>query len=212
MGNAVAAAVAGGSVGLAVAVPLGPVGLAVVASGQRGWRAGVAAAGGVATADLLWAVVAASGGAAVARHPAIAAGRLAAQLVLVAVGAVLVAGGLRRLRASAPADGPRQLARVAALPPLRRYLAMLALTLPNPLTVSVFAAAAVETGLLGGPGSAPAWYLVSTFAVTTSVASLSWQLLLAFAGRWLGGRASPATGAWLAIAAGAFLCAWPLIS
>jgi threonine/homoserine/homoserine lactone efflux protein len=212
MSNAVAAAVAGGTVGLAVAMPLGPVGLAVVASGQRGWRAGMAAATGVATADLIWAAVAASGGAAVAASPAIAVGQLIARLMLIAVGAALVLGGIRRLRAHSRPERRGPAARNLTLSPLRRYLAMLAVTLPNPLTVAVFTAATVEAGLVPGSGSPPGVWLVATFATAAGTASLGWQLLLAAAGRRLAVRARPAPGAWLAVAAGIFLVVWPLLN
>jgi threonine/homoserine/homoserine lactone efflux protein len=217
MGDALTAVVAGGSVGFAVAVPLGPVGLAVVAAGQRGWWAGFAAAAGVATADLLWATVAASGGAAVAGHPAVEAGRVVARLALIALGIALIVGGLRRLRSQPPAASDRDAAPAPparSLSPIRRYLMMVAVTLPNPLTVAVFSAAAVDTGLVSGSAvaAAPPALLVAMFAIAVGLASLSWQLLLAGTGRGLAIRATPAVSAWLTIATGAFLLVWPLIN
>jgi len=212
MSTAFTAAAAGGTVGLAVAIPLGHVGLAVLASGQRGWRAGVAAAAGVATADLIWAAVAACGGAALANRPAIAIGQLVARLLLIAVGAALVVGGIRRLRSHAKADSQSPADQVRTLSPVRRYLAMLAVTLPNPLTVAVFTAATVEAGLAPASGSAPGALLAATFAAAAGAASLSWQLLLAAVGRRLAVWASPTASAWLAVGAGTFLLVWPLVN
>lgn len=192
---------AGVAVGLAVALPFGPVGLTVVALGRRGWRSGAAAAGGVAAADLTWAVAAVAGGAVLGSHPAVRTWRIVADAVLVAIGLVLVLRGARALRrrgADSASGSP---------PPVRsarRWFATLyGLTLPNPLTVAVFTAAAVD---IGGGGLAPR----AVFVAAVGLASLAWQLVLAATGRHVLGRTGPAAGALLTVAGGLLLVMWPL--
>jgi threonine/homoserine/homoserine lactone efflux protein len=198
---------AGVAVGLAVALPFGPVGLTVVALGRRDWRSGVAAATGVAAADLTWAVLAVAGGAVLALHPAVHVWRTAAQAALLVIGAVLVIRGVRQFarHGSAPWAAPAPVSR----PPGRYFVALYGLTLPNPLTVAIFTAAAVDVGLRGGAG-APTQRAV--FAVAVGLTSLIWQLLLAAMGRHLLARTGPATSAALTVAGGLLLVAWPLVA
>src|SRR5829696_4694774 len=121
MGDLTEPLVAGLLAGWGVAIPLGAIGVMVVDAGMRGGlRPAAAAAAGVATADLLYATLAASAGAAVAgvleQHEDTL--RLTAAAVLGIV-AVL---GLRSLRRRSD-GGP------AAPPPARRtYLRFVALT------------------------------------------------------------------------------------
>ena len=92
--------VAGLLAGWGVAIPLGAIGVMVVDAGMRGGlRPAAAAAAGVATADFLYAALAASAGAAVAGalEPHADALRLAAAAVLALVAAL----GLRSLRRAA---------------------------------------------------------------------------------------------------------------
>jgi hypothetical protein len=88
-------------------------------------------------------------------------------------------------------------------------VALYGLTLPNPLTVAIFTAAAVDVGLRGGAG-APTQRAV--FAVAVGLTSLIWQLLLAAMGRHLLARTGPATSAALTVAGGLLLVAWPLVA
>jgi threonine/homoserine/homoserine lactone efflux protein len=195
----------GVAVGLAVAMPFGPIGLTVVALGRRDWRSGVAAASGVATADLTWAVAAVAGGAVLAVHPAVSVWRGAAQAVLLAVGAFLLVRGARQFaRRHDAGAAPRAVNRT----PGRYFLTMYGLTLPNPLTVAVFTAAAVDVGLrhAGTPGQR------AVFVVAVGVTSLLWQLALAALGRHLLARAGSAVSAALTIVGGLLLVAWPLIT
>jgi threonine/homoserine/homoserine lactone efflux protein len=194
----------GVAVGLAAAMPFGPIGLTVVALGRKDWRSGVAAAAGVATADLTWATAAVAGGAVLAAHPAVSLWRAAAQGLLLAVGVVLVVHGVhqfRRRRApAAVATAPRT--------PGRYFVALYGLTLPNPLTVAIFTAAAVDVGLrnAGTPGQR------AVFVVAVGVTSLTWQLALAALGRHVLARAGSAVSAALTICGGLVLVAWPLIT
>lgn len=202
-------AAAGGAVGLTVAAAPGPVGLLVAGSGRHGWRAGTGAAAGVATADLLWAAVAASTGAALATSPLVGPAQLVARALLVAVGAGLLVRSVRVLRRDRGpvAGGVPPAPRSAPPHPARLYAVTLGLTLPNPLTVGVFTAAALEAGVLAG-GSAGT---VLVFALAAGLASLAWQLLLAGAGhRLLAGR-GPRTVAALTGASGLVLVGWALL-
>jgi threonine/homoserine/homoserine lactone efflux protein len=164
------AILAGLLAGWGVAIPLGAVGVMIVDVGMRaGMRPAAAAAAGVATADLLYAALAASAGATVAGvlEPHAHALRLAAAAVL-AVVAVL---GLRSLRRR-----PGDVGDMA--PGGRLFVRFLALTSVNPLTVAYFAAL-----IAGLPtvASAPATAKLA-FVAAVGAASLSWQLVLALAG------------------------------
>ena len=192
----------GVAVGLAVALPFGPVGLTVMALGRRDWRAGVAAATGVATADLTWAIVAVAGGAVVALHPAVGLWRGIARTALILIGAFLVIRGVRRLTAGGGVDASSPVSR----PPGRYFVMLYGLTLPNPLTVAIFTAAAIDVGLSGAAG-APAQRAV--FVAAVGLTSLAWQLVLAALGRHLLARAGPTASAALTVLGGLLLVVWP---
>lgn len=194
---------AGAAVGLAVAIPFGPIGLMVVALGRRDWRSGVAGATGVAAADLTWAVAAVVGGAALVTLPGIDVWRSLASGALVAIGVLLIARGVSALRNARPASAA-DLAPSTA--PARWFITLYGLTLPNPLTVAVFTAAAIGIGV--GDGIAAR----AVFAFGVGVTSLAWQLLLAATGRHLLSRAGPPVNAALTIAGGVLLTAWPLLT
>ena len=187
--------VAGLLAGWGVAIPLGAIGVMVVDAGMRGGlRPAAAAAAGVATADFLYAALAASAGAAVAGalEPHADALRLAAAAVLALVAAL----GLRSLR-----RGPGE---AAAAPPGRGlYLRFLALTSINPLTVAYFAALIAG---LPAVASAPADAKV-VFVLAAGAASLSWQLVLAGAGATLHRRLPPSARVYTALAGNALVLA-----
>jgi threonine/homoserine/homoserine lactone efflux protein len=182
---------AGVAVGLAVAMPVGPIGLMVVGLGRHDWRSGGAAACGVAAADLTWAVVAVTGGAAVATLPGVGVWQSVARSALVVIGVVLVAQGVRRFRSRGGAATPARSSRG----PARWFAVMYGLTLPNPLTVAIFAAAAMRIGVGGRSGDAV------SFAIVVGVTSLLWQLLLAAFGRHVLARTGP----------GLVLISWPVL-
>ncbi len=173
------ALVAGAAAGLAVAMPLGAIGLLILdAAVRRGLRPGIAAGAGVATADLTYAVVAACAAApiAVALAPHARELHLAAGAVLVVV-AAKIALGVRRPPAAAAATGAAGLPGTAA----RFY----GLTLINPLTATAFAAV-----VLAMPGGEMTALGVAAFALGAFAASLAWQSLLAVAGAAAGSRLS----------------------
>jgi threonine/homoserine/homoserine lactone efflux protein len=180
----------GALAGLAVAMPVGPVGVLLLRSGLvDGVRVAVAAACGIATVDVLYAVVAVAVGAPVSRvveaHAGLVRGVGAA--VLVVIGAV----GL--VAATRPAAGERRPDR--AVPPGRTYGRFVALTAVNPLTAVTFTAIAVGLATqVGGPSSSLA------FVAGAGLASLCWQLLLAIISGQLGLRLPLVARTWVSVA------------
>ncbi|MFI7252307.1 LysE/ArgO family amino acid transporter [Micromonospora chalcea] len=175
--------------GYGVAIPVGAIAILILGlSARTSFRVGSAAALGVATADGLYAAVAALGGAAVASGLAPFAGPLR----LVAAGVLLALAGFtawRALRPSAPTQEPSSPAptqepspRGGLDTPARAFAAVLALTLLNPATVVYFVALVLGRGDV--LGSSP----VGAAAFTTGVflASASWQLLIAGGGSLIG--------------------------
>ncbi len=179
---------AGVVAGYGIAVPLGAVGTYLVALGARaGLRAAGPAALGVATADLLYALVAVLGGTRLAGALAGATQplRWVAFAVLLVLAARIAATGLRD---AAPVDAvPVEVAPVdaghrAPNRAVRTYGTMLAATLLNPATVVYFAALVVAGG--GAVGHSPV--AAGMFVAGAFLASASWQLLLAAGGTALG--------------------------
>jgi threonine/homoserine/homoserine lactone efflux protein len=198
---------AGAAAGYAVAVPVGAIAVLVVETGlRRGFRLGVAAAAGAATADGLYATLAAVGGTAVAAGvaPWIVPLRAAAVVVLLLIAARgFLASRVAAAEAGPPLDGrPASTARgVAAL-----YLRLLALTLLNPMTIIYFAALMLALPILDGdPLGRPA------FALGAFAASLSWQVLLAAAGALAHRRLPPRFQVWLSFAGNAMIVAFALL-
>lgn len=175
----------GATVGLAVAVPLGPVGLLLVGEGlDRGFRAGAPAALGVALVDFAYAVLAAGAGAA-AGSVALGAGawpHLVGGVALV----VLAAAGARRTLTTP--DAGRTVARRGAGdergPAWRRLALFVGLTAVNPTTLVTFAAVATTLARTPGPS-------MLAFAVGVGAASAAWQVGLVAAGALLRRRFGP---------------------
>jgi len=182
---------AGVAAGLALAMPLGAIGVLLVREGTlRGWRRGAPAALAVATVDTLYCIAAVTLGAVLA--PVIAAWapwpRIVGGIVLLGI----AAHGLLRLRrapGAPPAGGP------AGVPSWRRFVAFLALTAINPATLVYFAA--VVTGMASLVSEPAAGAL---FVAGVALASLAWQLLLVLAGaalRWTTGPRTQRVTAWV---------------
>ncbi|MCX5227791.1 LysE family transporter [Streptomyces sp. NBC_00233] len=184
-----AAVVAGLLAGYGIAIPVGAVGAYLVAvTARTGWRTGVGAALGVATADGVYAVLAVAGGSALVPllTPVMTPLRWASAVVLVvlAVRAAYVALSAYRTGGLASRDDG------TALDPGRAYLTFLGITILNPMTVIYFAALILATG-----PSAPATLPDRTaFVLAALVASASWQLLLALGGTLLGRTLTGARG------------------
>ncbi|QES41437.1 lysine transporter LysE [Streptomyces venezuelae] len=175
--------IAGLLAGYGIAMPVGGVGTYLVAlTARTTWRTGACAALGVATADGLYALVAAAGGASLtdALEPAMTPLRRASVLVLVAMAA---RGTLTALREYKARDTATVNTRTRTpLSPTRAYAALLGLTLLNPATVLYFAAL-----VLGSPATDSLTHAEqAAFALAAFAASASWQLLLAGGGALLG--------------------------
>jgi arginine exporter protein ArgO len=175
--------------GLAVAMPLGAIGVLIVELGARaGWRAGAAAGLGTAICDALYATLAVVAGRAIAAalDPVQRALTLAAAARLAAIGLWMLASPVR----------PR---RPAALPPAHHLtLRFLALTAVNPLTAAVFAGLiAGDPDRAGGPA----------FVAGVLLASLAWQWTLAGFGALLHHRLPAGAQRWTRVVGGAVVVA-----
>ncbi|BAC75177.1 lysine transporter LysE [Streptomyces avermitilis] len=176
-----AALVAGLLAGYGIAVPVGAVATYLVSlTARTSLRTGVCAALGVATADGLYALVAALGGSALAAalQPVLVPLRWASGLVLIALAVRGATAAVRHYRS------PRHAAAARRTPPspARAYLGLLGITLLNPTTVIYFAA------LVLGSRAAQAVLPLEqgVFVLAAFVASASWQVLLAGGGALLG--------------------------
>ncbi len=192
------ALLAGISAGLAVAVPLGPIGVMIVDTGIRdGGRSAFAAGLGTATVDGLYAATAALFGAAVgsALAPAQDTLRIVAAAVLIAVGVY----GLLRLkhRGTTPAG--------AGDPPPAHHLfaRFFGLTAVNPATAVTFAALMIGLpAVADGSAADRVLFVGGAFA-----ASLAWQSMLAGSGALLGHRLPPSGRWWTSLLGNAVILA-----
>lgn len=165
--------VVGAVAGYGIAIPVGAIAILIIETGlRRGLAPGLAAGAGAASADGLYALIAALAGAAVARllEPAAVELRVLSSIVLAAI-AIRGLAGLARTRGQGGA--------IRDLPPsLRRtYLTLLGLTVVNPMTVVYFAALILGLPALGAGTAEKLAFVVGAF-----LASLSWQSLVAFVG------------------------------
>lgn len=190
--------------GFGVAIPVGAIAVLVMGLAARtSFRVGAAAALGVATADGLYAAVAALGGAALVTVLTPVAGplRVVAAVILLALATHTAVRALRSVRSGSvagPGSGPdtdttsgsggpdagsRPFAgRWGLETPPRAFTGVLALTLLNPATVVYFAAL-----VLGRQdAAAPALPAAGAFVLGAFVASASWQLLVAGGGTMVG--------------------------
>lgn len=165
-------------IGIAVAAPVGAMGvLCIQRTLERGWRAGMATGLGIATADALYAGVAAFG------VSSIAASLVSWQTPLRIIGGLaLIALGIKAMR-TAPACSSESAAGPAAPSRATTYLGAIGLTLTNPMTIMAFGAVFASAGLVAQPGLDTA--LVATLGV--GAGSLAWWTALA-SSVWLARR------------------------
>ena len=162
--------VAGALAGWAIAIPVGAIAVLIVEIGiRRGFRVAAAAGAGAASADGIYAALAALGGTALAAvlEPLERPLRIVAILALLAI-------GIRGLILTTMAS--RTVPASATLPTrvVPTYARFLGLTLLNPQTVVYFAALILALPDVGrGPGERTA------FVAGAFLASLSWQTVLA---------------------------------
>ncbi|QGN47847.1 lysine transporter LysE [Micromonospora sp. WMMC415] len=188
--------------GYGVAIPVGAIAVLIMGLAARtSFRVGAAAALGVATADGLYAAVAALGGAALAAVIAPVANplRLLAALVLLGLAAYTAWRALRPATGTATGAPRRGLDS-----PSRAFTGVLALTLLNPATVVYFAAL-----VLGRRDAAdPDLTVAGAFVLGAFLASASWQLLIAGGGTLVGRALSGPRGRLLtALASSAIIAA-----
>lgn len=175
------ALVSGLVAGYGIAIPVGAVGAYLVSlTARTSLRTGACAALGVATADGLYALVAAIGGTALAAslQPVLGPLRWVSALALAALAVRGAGAALRQHRST----GAAAAARAAPPGPVRAYLGLLGITLLNPTTVIYFAAL-----VLGSRTGGPVRPLEQgLFVLAAFAASASWQLTLAGSGALLG--------------------------
>jgi arginine exporter protein ArgO len=160
--------------GYGIAVPVGAIAVLILETAlRRGFPVGFAAGAGAATADFLYAGLAALVGSALADQLAPLSNplRVVGGLVLVGIGAF----GLWRVNRTVVAPKPE---RARELGPWGTYRLFVGLTVINPLTVVYFAALILG----GGAGSVQAAWSRTAFVLGAGLASLSWQTLLAALG------------------------------
>jgi threonine/homoserine/homoserine lactone efflux protein len=178
--NLLSAFLIGAAAGYAIAIPVGPIAVLIVRAGlRRGFRVAAAAGAGTATVDLIYAMAAVLVGAAIVSTlgPVLVPFRLAAGAVLIGL-AVRGLVQLRHRSVAAETDDRRPVVGV--------YLLFVGLTLLNPATVAYFVTLAV-----GLPEIAQDAGSRVAFALGASLASLSWQTLLAAIGAALHARLTP---------------------
>ncbi|TKJ99454.1 hypothetical protein PlfCFBP13513_08760 [Plantibacter flavus] len=186
--DALIALLAGSVAGLALAAPLGAIGILLVQEGvARGLRRGLPAALAVATVDMSYCTAAVLlGGLA---GPTVTGWapwpQLLGGIALLALG---VRGLLRAQAAFRPTD-VRSVGRSGTS--AQRYVLFLGLTAVNPATLVYFAAV-----LSGVAGFAESVVTAVAFVVGVGVASFTWQALLVALGAGLRRRTGPAFRRW----------------
>lgn len=209
----ITAFLAGAAAGYGIAIPVGAIAILIVETGlRRGFRLAAAAGAGAATADGLYAAVAAVFGVALAG--VLAPFETPLRVVAVAVLVAIAARGLLGLRSAAGGSPP---AREPEVQPdvetagrggsaLRTFGAFLGLTLLNPITVTYFAALILALTTTGAGPLEKAAFVAGAF-----VASLSWQTLLAAVGAFLHRRLSPGLRAGVILLGNAIILAFAAV-
>lgn len=171
-------------IGIAIAAPVGPIGLLCIRrSIMDGRLAGLSTGLGAATADAIYGFLAAFGVAAITglllRH---------GNVVQLAGGIFLIILGLRITRSrTAPAEGKATHAPSLAA----AYFSGLGLTLANPVTIVAFLGIFSALGL-GGPDTTPG-AAAGVTVLGVFLGSCAWWLLLSAAASWIAGRINHGT-------------------
>ncbi|OLZ74669.1 lysine transporter LysE [Streptomyces sp. IMTB 2501] len=177
----IGALAAGLLAGYGIAVPVGAVATYLVAlTARTSLKIGACAALGVATADGLYALIAAFGGAALVPtiKPIMLPLRYVSALVLLVLAVRSGVSAIRRHREHKPTTRTDEV----PLSPARAYAGLLGITMMNPMTVIYFAAL-----VLGSRSTAVQnHFQQAAFVLAAFVASASWQLFLASGGALLG--------------------------
>jgi arginine exporter protein ArgO len=160
--------------GYGIAIPVGAIAILIMDTALRGgFRPGFFAGAGAASADLIYATLAAVAGTALAEalRPYSFTLQIASALVLIGLGGWGL-WGVRKLAAKA-ADPHAEVMGSA-----KTYGKFLGLTLLNPATVAYFAAL-IFGGSIGALSTVEGRLL---FVLGAAIASLSWQSLIALLG------------------------------
>jgi threonine/homoserine/homoserine lactone efflux protein len=162
--------------GYGIAIPVGAIAVLIIQAGIRcGFRTGFMAGAGAASADFLYAVLAAAAGTTLVRwlEPIVIPLRLVSALVLIGLGVWGLWGSFRKKERKENTPN-----RMGECNPLRTYGQFLALTLINPMTIIYFAAYIIGRNI----GELDSWRAVGMFVLGAGVSSLSWQSFLAVVG------------------------------
>ncbi len=170
VGSFLEAFLSGVVAGYGIAIPVGPIAILILELGlRRGFRIALSAGAGAASADLIYATVAAFAGTLLISvlAPFTSILRVGSAIGLIAMGAWLLYHG------RSPSDRTHKLGLRATSCP-QTYGMVLGLTLLNPVTVTYF-----TTLILGMEGFSPSSVSAILFVSGAFIASLSWQSLLA---------------------------------
>ncbi|MEV0976389.1 LysE family transporter [Streptomyces sp. NPDC049915] len=175
------ALLAGLLAGYGIAMPVGAVATYLVAvTARTSLKVGAGAALGVATADGLYALISVIGGSALASaiKPIMLPLHWASAVVLVALACRSAMTAIVQYRNRQVTTGADR----EMTSPVRAYVALLGITMMNPITVTYFAALVMTSqgSTVSGPMEK------ELFVLAAFVASASWQLLLAAGGALLG--------------------------
>jgi arginine exporter protein ArgO len=183
----------GALAGYAIAIPVGPIALLILETGlQRGFWHAFAGGSGAATADLIYATIAATLGALVAQfldpiEP----------ILEIASSTFLVALGLRGLYKTWQARKHETRTQIKALNTsiFQTYITLLAYTILNPATVAYFTAL-----ILGGTvGATPTLGDKALFVAGAALSSWSWQSLIAAIGALAHKHLPPSFRLWTSV-------------
>jgi arginine exporter protein ArgO len=166
--------------GYGVAIPVGAIAALIVSlTARTSLAVGSAAALGVATADGIYALLAAFGGAALAGviQPVSGPLRWAAMVILLFIAVRSAVAAVRHYR-----DPLVRRERAGLSTPPKAFAGLLGLTLLNPMTIVYFGALVLGRGDRAALTAGDA----AIFVVAAFVASASWQLLLAGGGALVG--------------------------
>lgn len=190
----------GMGMGLAIAAPVGPIGLLCIRrSIAEGRATGLATGLGAAAADATYGLMVAFGLA--------ATGLLVAYARPMQIGGGLLIlwlgiGALRSFRAKAGTEAAMaSRAPLLHIPVLRAFTSTYLLTLSNPMTILAFIGMVAGLGAAGKGG--PLWLVAGVF-----LGSALWWLILVHVALFAGRRMTPAHMRWLDLVSGSILALW----
>lgn len=182
-------------IGLAVAAPVGAMGiLCIQRTISHGWKSGVVTGLGIATADALFAALAAFGITAISD-------------LLVSYQAPLrIAGGVGLLWLAwrALSAHPESMSDAGTLSSSRMFASALGLTLTNPMTIIAFSAIFAGAGLV----SQSTWQGAVTVTAGVALGSLTWWVVLSVIVGAIRHGLSPSVMVWINRVSGAVLAAF----